>query len=133
MALPLFSVGGNRMWRKRCGKCGQTVAVFMAAFLLAYNGSLMASQPVGPVNIEFIPANPTSTTPITVHVWGDWSDAYVPQFAGFEILGHEIYLYFQGPNPGTICAQVITPWDASVPIGSLDPGNYLVSVLYCEP
>ena len=121
------------MWRKRCGKCGQAVAVFMAAFLLAYNGSLMASQPVGPVNIEFIPANPTSTTPITVHVWGDWSDACVPQFAGFEILGHEIYLYFQGPNPGTICAQVITPWDASVPIGSLDPGNYLVSVLYCEP
>ena len=121
------------MWRKRCGKCGQAVAVFMAAFLFAYNGSLMASQPVGPVNIEFIPANPTSTTPITVHVWGDWSDACVPQFAGFEILGHEIHLYFQGPNPGTICAQVITPWDASVPIGSLAPGNYLVSVLYCEP
>ena len=72
--------------------------VYAAIGLLLSSVPLWAGQPIGPVNIQFIPEDPTLHTPITVHIWGEWSDACVPQFTNFEVQGTEISLYFPAPG-----------------------------------
>ncbi len=89
----------------------------IALLLLLISGSVYAHT------IEIVTPNPSSGRPITAHMEGmapwvsPWQEAYV------ELEGSTVYVY------GTIgygIAQLLTPYEFQVSLGSLPPGDYEV-------
>src|SRR5437016_1709670 len=83
-------------------------------------------------NISFNPPNPTQADSITLLVSGYWSTpcergqgSPVVSKLGSAIM---IAIPVDPPQSGTVCAQVIVPFNFSVPIGPLSIGRYKIIV-----
>ena len=78
------------------------------------------------VSVAVTPANPTELDRISAVLSGTWPDACVPESAKLVLSGQAVHLDLVVPD--NICAQVLTKWALSVPVGQLLPGNYSVEV-----
>lgn len=98
-----------------------------AAGLLAFRLGGMAQ--LGTAEIQVLPPHPTTEDSIVLVLSGTWKDSCVPQAPEAMILGSQITVTTS--NPGGICLTVLTPWQLTVPIGTLSfPGWYSVVVVH---
>jgi hypothetical protein len=93
----------------------------VAAVLLALSTSASAAR------VWFEPVVPTSHSFVKVQVRGVAPSACVPQLTQVTRQGSGIDVSVRVP-PGCNGVSVPTPWQASVPIGVLEPGVYEVNV-----
>ncbi len=116
--------------RRRLGELRFLCAVLVllpAAGLLAFRLGGMAQ--LGTAEIQVLPPHPTTEDSIVFVLSGIWKDSCVPQAPKAMILGSQITV--TTANPGEICLTVLTPWELTVPIGTLSsPGWYSVVVVH---
>jgi hypothetical protein len=73
------------------------------------------------------PMSPTLNDEIRIVLEGRWSDACVPTGLRVARGGQAIYLdVLMNYEPGTLCAEMITPWRQEAILGHLQPGTYTV-------
>ena len=91
---------------------------------------VLCALPVSAANeeVSVTPPNPTELDDLTVTLSGEWPDSCTPQLVGAElangILDVEAIIQF----PDAACADVISPYQVSIEVGPLPPGDYLVRV-----
>ncbi len=78
------------------------------------------------------PEQPTTADPVTITLAGEWPNSCVPNGSYAAVVGQEVYfdVYADYP-PGTMCADMITPWGRSETVGPLAAGTYtVIATLY---
>lgn len=81
--------------------------------------------------IEISPPNPVSNDNIVYRLSGTWRDSCVPQSPKVSVSAGEVRI--RTSNPGSACAQVLTPWSLMGSLGELTPGGYSLIVDYSGP
>ncbi|MCB0553582.1 MAG: PKD domain-containing protein [Phaeodactylibacter sp.] len=79
--------------------------------------------------VVVIPGSPQACDEVIVNVSGEFPDPCY-SIAGFsyQIDGNAINIFIETQRSGGPCLQVITPWEISVPIGTLPEGTYTVNI-----
>ena len=83
------------------GRPGQAAEPPFELGLVAQDGRISAELP--------------SATDITLRLRGVWRDACLPRLVGFSGSGHRRLLTLEVPEPGQVCAQVLTPFEFDIP------------------
>ncbi len=89
-----------------------------------------------PDSATVIPTSPTSTDFISIHLSGEWHNSCIPNTFAVSQTDNTITINMDKDYPpGWICLQGFTPWERSVPVGSLASGTYTVYISYkqCGP
>ena len=87
--------------------------------------------PCPTAQIEIIPSNPTTNDSVSIGLSGQWPDACIPQNPQVTVSGGEIRI--NTSNQSLFCAQVITFWSLTVPVGKLEARTYEVIVSHTSP
>lgn len=103
---------------------GDIVAATLESFVLADVGTGLTTAA-----IEIMPPSPTPNDSVSVRLSGTWPDSCVPGLLRVRVTGSEIRIDTVGALPGTGCAQVLTPWQLTAPVGRLAAGVYRVVVI----
>jgi len=97
------------------------------AVVLILSGVAMGQWYWPPSAVVIRPANPVLDDEIRVVLEGRWSDACVPTGLRVARGGQAIYVdVLLDYPPGTLCAEVISPWRQEGKVGRLQPGTYTV-------
>lgn len=88
---------------------------------------LLASFPLFAAHYELVPPAPTERTPVTVQVRSTWRDGCLPRNAVVTRTGSRIEVTWTIPSGGG-CPLAVTPWNDDVPLGTLAPGLYEVTL-----
>ncbi len=95
--------------------------------ILVFSGVAMGQWYWPPSAVVVKPATPTVNDEVRIVLEGRWSDACVPTRLRVARGGQAIYLdVLLGYEPGTLCAEVITPWHQEGSVGKLQAGTYTV-------
>jgi hypothetical protein len=79
--------------------------------------------------IEVSPPSPTASDAISIRLSGQWPDSCLPSGPAVRITGSEVRIDTSGVAQGVACAQVVTAWELTVPVGQLPAGDYRVVVI----
>jgi hypothetical protein len=115
---------------EEASKChAQRISNIISLILLCGLSSIPAKDLTAD-EIIVVPPNPTFEN-IFVEVFGQKGCYFgvLPTNPKTSITGNDIAIEFTEPAPSSsACEPIITPWEASVPIGHLPPGDYKVVV-----
>ena len=95
--------------------------------VLISNAVVLGQWYWAPSEVIVKPKNPTLNDEIHIVFEGRWSDACVPTGLRVARGGQAIYVdVLLDYAPGTLCAEVISPWRQEAIVGQLQPGIYTV-------
>ena len=99
---------------------------FAVLFVMA--GQAVAIWGWPPTNgVLVVPEHPTSSDVVAITLGGEWGSSCTPNASNVSVMGNDIYfdVIWDYP-PGIGCADVITPWELTEPVGPLPTGTYTV-------
>lgn len=120
-----------RFWRRAergLSGCGRKIAL-PVAILGVWVAAVGAAAEHGMGEVQVVPSHPTTEDPIVLVLSGTWVNSCVPQAPKVAVLGDQITVTTS--NLSEICLTVLTPWQLTVPIGTLSsPGWYSLVVVH---
>jgi len=105
----------------------------MITLILMFGNMALGQWYWPPSTVQVHPVNPTIDDDIRIVLEGRWSDACVPTGLRVARGGQAIYLdVLLNYEPGTLCAEMITPWRQEGVLGPLQAGTYTIYARIAE-
>jgi hypothetical protein len=102
----------------------------LAVCILLCGSALLPAQQSS-VQIEIVPASPTTNDTLSFKLSGVWRNGCIPSLSGVSISENAIRI--DTVNPNIICTQALTPWSVAGSIGKLPAGEYQLTVIHTSP
>lgn len=117
---------------------------FAAAALAILTGAIEIEQDVRadclvgnwwPPSVRVEPAAPEQGETITVTAFGIWPDTCIPTASSYRLVGTEIQfdVLLDYPSCERGCGDMLTPWELSITLDSLEAGNYTICATLFDP